>query len=966
MWRFSLYYVAVFGAYVALASVLPAYYVANYGVSLATAGLLTAAQAALLRRAPAAAAPGDAAAAAGAAHNGLMRLEALRIWRVAAAYGIPFMHMDTAFESVCALLEPPPADSHNGDESVPALQWLLRAEALQLFEALVAHAMRAASGAAPELGAEMVGPECVAAVAGAAARAWTAPAAVEAVARALVARADATAPPLAGTDAGSGALPLHPAQLVPPAHAALAALAAAWHLIASATAGPGPGQRKAAAEAWQHLQAAGLSRAPAGAAAAAGTGDALALALLRLQSASEGGGGGGAGNSAALGEALLRHLAHLACPATAAAAAKGDSAASPCASFAAASALAALCRLEAGARDAAVPALAAEAGSGLAHFCAGAAAEEVAARAAAAGPAPTALEPWDIAGLHAAQAPARLLLQATALLPPQPAPAAVVSLDSSNTAAAAAAEGEERLRILDGLLCSLTLAPPGAEAQALAALEAAFGDRCGAALARVARAALEDARALRDGGDGDGGSRELANAAAGLRAGAAAGARPPYPAPGAVDVEAARALLREGYAAGWLSVVPRDRVAGGRAAAATAQQQQQQPALPPLRRPCADEPHGSRLPLPPGWIASEALAVPGGPADPSAARAGAEPPHPAGAALTLAAGCRALGLACASAPSAPALLRAAVCEAYLGNAWELLPRPPPSHGAGGGSIADADEVAPAWRDPAARWALAALTRRLAGSLLGEAQSSGSSGSGGSGWAHWLGEPAAERLAQLLAESSMGDPLLGAHAALLLLPAGGAPLQCAAWAAHAARSALHLLPPPGGCLGGGAPYARGPFAFELVAAAAKSLAGGELDKALQLDSIAASVALHAIAAAALDPRQWAAQQAAEDAAVVAAAAVAGGGSRSGSGSGSNDGSGVPPRPPPSSVDVAGRATNVLRGVVRGAAPEVLPRLLAAARERGVPDGEARRALALCTHGDAELMERVARALAAASG
>lgn len=42
VWRFSLYYVAVFGAYVALASVLPAYYVANYGVSLATAGLLTA------------------------------------------------------------------------------------------------------------------------------------------------------------------------------------------------------------------------------------------------------------------------------------------------------------------------------------------------------------------------------------------------------------------------------------------------------------------------------------------------------------------------------------------------------------------------------------------------------------------------------------------------------------------------------------------------------------------------------------------------------------------------------------------------------------------------------------------------------------------------------------------------------------------------------------------------------------
>lgn len=42
VWRFSLYYVAVFGAYVALSSWLPKYYMDNFGVSLATAGLLTA------------------------------------------------------------------------------------------------------------------------------------------------------------------------------------------------------------------------------------------------------------------------------------------------------------------------------------------------------------------------------------------------------------------------------------------------------------------------------------------------------------------------------------------------------------------------------------------------------------------------------------------------------------------------------------------------------------------------------------------------------------------------------------------------------------------------------------------------------------------------------------------------------------------------------------------------------------
>jgi MFS transporter, NNP family, nitrate/nitrite transporter len=42
VWRFSLYYVAVFGAYVALAAWLPKYYTANFGLSLGAAALLTA------------------------------------------------------------------------------------------------------------------------------------------------------------------------------------------------------------------------------------------------------------------------------------------------------------------------------------------------------------------------------------------------------------------------------------------------------------------------------------------------------------------------------------------------------------------------------------------------------------------------------------------------------------------------------------------------------------------------------------------------------------------------------------------------------------------------------------------------------------------------------------------------------------------------------------------------------------
>jgi NNP family nitrate/nitrite transporter-like MFS transporter len=42
VWRFSLYYVAVFGAYVGLSAWLPKYYTANFDVSLTTAALLTA------------------------------------------------------------------------------------------------------------------------------------------------------------------------------------------------------------------------------------------------------------------------------------------------------------------------------------------------------------------------------------------------------------------------------------------------------------------------------------------------------------------------------------------------------------------------------------------------------------------------------------------------------------------------------------------------------------------------------------------------------------------------------------------------------------------------------------------------------------------------------------------------------------------------------------------------------------
>ena len=42
VWRFGLYYVVVFGAYVALSAWLPKFYIDTYGVSLPTAALLAA------------------------------------------------------------------------------------------------------------------------------------------------------------------------------------------------------------------------------------------------------------------------------------------------------------------------------------------------------------------------------------------------------------------------------------------------------------------------------------------------------------------------------------------------------------------------------------------------------------------------------------------------------------------------------------------------------------------------------------------------------------------------------------------------------------------------------------------------------------------------------------------------------------------------------------------------------------
>ncbi|GBF92575.1 hypothetical protein Rsub_05189 [Raphidocelis subcapitata] len=894
---------------------------------LRASGLLTAAQAALLRGPPAGGAGPEEAA-----RDALLRLEALRIWRVAAAQNISLMSMDAMYASLCRLLDaPPPLPADGGGEDEDAAAWQLRCEALQLLEALVSHALRASSGGG--LGPEMISPDCVAAVAASAAASWASAGAVERAARALISRAGAEL-------CGGGGEPAHPAALMPPAHAALAALAAAWHAVATCTTGTGPGQRRVASDAWQRLQEAGLAGRSAEAPAVERAAEALEVTRARLAAAVLRVDGGGApAADGAVGAALADHLSQL----VAAGAPSGGSSSSGCGiataclSAAAASALAALARLEAVACAAAgappdrpAPPAAARAAS------VGAAA--VAARAALAGTPPLVLEPWAHAQMQTAQPAARLLLQAAALLPPGDA-------------------GPAGTAVFEGLLSLPVITPPGLEAQCVSALQLAFGPPCRAALERALRDSSARMHALRDAGGA------LADAAAGRRAAggaAASSARSPYPAPDALDAAALAAALMEGYAAGWLSVVPRERLAPGGGSSggsgggdgggsSGAGDGSGGTVLPQLVRAVGDEPHGSRLPAPRTWAFSEALAVPGGPADPGAPGAANEAPHPSGAALALA-----LTLGVPLLAPAPVQLRAAVEALFLSNAWELLPPQPAAPGR-----ARPQELPPAWQDATARWAFAALAQRAAGGLLDahaeglgeqqQRQQQQGAQRAGSEWSDWLGLAALDRLTQVFADSSMGDPLFAATVVLLLLPAGGEALRRAAWSALGAHCALHLLPPAAGCAGGGQPYLAGPFDFGFVSEAAKSLAQGELSKAQQLGSVSWDVALHAAAAAALDPAAWAA---ADDAAAKSGPGNGVDGSSGGGGGGGGGGG---------AVGSAGRATNVLRGVVRAAPAEAVAALLRAAEARGIAPSEARRALVLACHGDAALMERASRAM-----
>jgi hypothetical protein len=136
--------------------------------------------------------------------------------------------------------------------------------------------------------------------------------------------------------------------------------------------------------------------------------------------------------------------------------------------------------------------------------------------------------------------------------------------------------------------------------------------------------------------------------------------------------------------------------------------------------------------------------------------------------------------------------------------------------------------------------------------------------------------------------------------------------------------------------------------------AKALAQGDLRKALQMQGLAGLLALHGIAAAALDQRSWRDRAVAAPPAAAAAAAD-GGGEEEGSGSGGNSGGG-------GRVAVATEAAiavNVLRGVVRACPVETLSLLWTAGRDRGLGEQEMGRALVQAAHGDAGLMEKVRR-------
>lgn len=181
---------------------------------------------------------------------------------------------------------------------------------------------------------------------------------------------------------------------------------------------------------------------------------------------------------------------------------------------------------------------------------------------------------------------------------------------------------------------------------------------------------------------------------------------------------------------------------------------------------CAPSAAGSRLPLPPDWALAEV------PLPPAEAGVAADAGTAAGGALALMLGWEEQGLAgwaaspvestadAAAAAAAEQKLRSAVLLLF-GEQREASPGVVPG---AAGAEGQAEEP-PVWRDPVARWCLAALMDRYAPAAGAELPSA-ASGSSAVDTHSWQ-QQEARQLAEHFAAASYGDRLFGASVALLL-------------------------------------------------------------------------------------------------------------------------------------------------------------------------------------------------------
>eukprot|EP00798_Chlamydomonas_sp_ICE-L_P022911 gene22911-30090_t len=293
---------------------------------------------------------------------------------------------------------------------------------------------------------------------------------------------------------------------------------------------------------------------------------------------------------------------------------------------------------------------------------------------------------------------------------------------------------------------------------------------------------------------------------------------PAFPCPSSIPNQALSQVLFDSYSVSWLSMVSQERM-GEAAAQASEEKQKHKPSATFL-----NEVEGSRLPAPASWLFMEVIPT-------------------------------------------PTKERCAIHLAYLFEARELLAKD--ARGKGG-----EDEMQ--WREPLARWALAALTHRY---LF-----SGQQGQGGQQGEvdlpnAWCSALFAERLCEHLCNDCFGDPLLATIVATLLLPGVQPGVQRTGWTTLAQARALHLLPTVDLCLGLPSQYlenrrvvSEGPLKgsletpeaanltlsnfgvvnVEMVDTMVRSLCDGDLKKALEAGegeadlSVAAAVALERMA------------------------------------------------------------------------------------------------------------------------